>query len=499
MTMAQAQDGKLREDKPYVQRRMQTGVRGLDEILNGGLLSQQAYLLHGNPGTGKTMLGFHFLTTGSAKNERALFITMGEPAEQLQANAISLGFDLSGVKFLDLAPSADFFSQVQTYDIFSPADVEREPTTERITSEVETLKPIRVFVDAITHFRYLSADDAQFRRQVHSFLRFLVQNGATVLFTSEASAAETDDDLQYMSDGIIRLDQIDEIRRISVTKFRGSDFTGGFHSMRLSSLGMEVFPRLLPLSSFTQEFVTDLISSGLPEIDTLLHGGLERGTITIISGPSGVGKTTLGMQFMKQAAEHGERSVIYAFEEWSIMLLRRSENVNIPVKQMIERGTLSLIEVEPLRYTPDEFANMVRDDVEQKGAAIVMIDSISGYRLSVRGEGLVRHLHALSKYLQSMGVAVILINEVEEVVGNFRVTDVGISYIADSIIFLRYLEFRGELRRAIGVLKKRLSDFEKTLREYQITADGIKVGKPLSNLRGILTGMPIWDEDEGER
>lgn len=474
--------------------RMQTGVEGLDEVLQGGLVPRRSYLLHGTPGSGKTTLGLHFLTTGTAKGEKALFITMGEPENQIRANALAAGFDLTDINFLDLAPSADFFSQVQAYDIFSPADVEREPTTERITSEVETLKPIRVFVDAITHFRYLSSDTSQFRRQVHSFLRFLVDNGATVMFTSENSAAEPDDDLQYMSDGIIQLANRDDKRTITITKLRGSDFVSGEHSMRLSGKGMEVFPRLLPASEFTQSFDTEILSSGIPEVDELIQGGLERGTIVILSGPSGVGKTTLGMQFMKEAAGRGERSVIYSFEEWAQMLVKRSEGVNIPAKTMVERGTLSVVQIEPLRYTPDEFARLVRKDVEDKGAALVMIDGISGYRLSVRGEDLVRHIHALSKYLQSMGVTVILINELQEVVGDFKVTDVGISYIADTIIFLRYLEVRGEMRRAIGVLKKRLSNFEKTLREFEISRYGIKVGKPLTNLRGILSGNPEWDK-----
>lgn len=470
--------------------RLATGVSGLDEILNGGLVSKRAYLLHGNPGSGKTTLGLHFLTTGAKVGEKTLFITMGEPEAEIRANASTVGFDLSAIKFLDLAPTSDFFSQIQAYDIFSPADVEREPTTERITSEVAALAPTRVFVDAVTHMRYLSNDHLSFRRQVHSFLRFLVDGGATVLFTSEDSAQHPDDDLQYMSDGVIRLEHAQETRTISVTKFRGSDFISGLHSMRLSARGMEVFPRLLPISDIRPEFTAEKISSGVPELDELLHGGLERGTITIISGPTGVGKTTIGMQFMKEAAGRGERSVIYAFEEWREMLLRRSESINIPVANMVTRETLSVIQVEPLHFTPDEFARMVREEVETNNTAIVMIDSISGYSLSVRGENLVRHLHALGKYLQSMGVAVVFITETPEIIGNLHATDVGVSYMADTIILLRYIELKGQLRRAIGVLKKRLSDFEKTLREFEITKYGLKVGRPLTNLRGILSGTP---------
>jgi len=475
--------------------RAATGVPGLDEILNGGLVTQRAYLLHGNPGSGKTTLGLHFLTTGDSAGERTLFISMGEPEAKIRANASTVGFDLGTVRFLDLAPTPDFFSQIQAYDIFSPADVEREPMTERITSEFEALAPTRVFVDAVTHMRYLSNDHLSFRRQVHSFLRFLIDRGATVLFTSEDTALQPDDDLQYMSDGIIRLEHSHDTRTISVTKFRGSDFMGGQHSMRLSGRGMEVFPRLLPTSDIRRAFGDEKISSGIPELDELLHGGLERGTITIITGPTGVGKTTVGMQFMKEAAGRGERSVIYTFEEWKEMLLRRSESINIPVKTMVNRETLSVIQVEPLHFTPDEFARMVREEVETNNTAIVMIDSISGYSLSVRGENLVRHLYALGKYLQSMGVTIILINETAEIIGNVRATDIGVSYMADTIILLRYLELKGQLRRAIGILKKRLSDFEKTLREFEITKYGLKVGHPLTDLRGILTGIPQEQEN----
>jgi circadian clock protein KaiC len=477
--------------------RLSSGVPGFDEILEGGLIPGRAYLVRGGPGAGKTTLGFHFLTAGAANGEKALFINMGETEEQLRANAEASGFDLRNVTFLDLSPSADFFTEVQTYDVFSPAEVEREPTTNKITAEVESLRPQRVFLDAMTYFRYLSPDAFQFRKQVHSFLRFLTEQGGTVLFTSESSPTDPDDDLQFMSDGIIHLESVGGERSITVSKFRGSDFRSGKHTMRLSNSGMEVFPRLLP-EGYGRTFKVETISSGIPELDELLHGGLERGTITIISGPTGVGKTTLALQFMKEAAGRGERSVIYTFEEWDETLLSRSEAINIPVRTMSERGTLKVVQIEPLHYSPDEFARLVKKDVEAKGAAIVMIDSISGYKLSVRGQDLVSHLHALSKYLQNIGIAVILISEVEFITGEFRATDVGVSYMADNIIFLRYLELKGELRRAIGVLKKRLTDFEKTLREYEITRYGIRVGKPLTGLRGILSGTPeIVSEKNG--
>lgn len=471
--------------------RLSTGIPGLDEVLYGGLIPGRAYMARGGPGTGKTMLGLHFLTAGDVNANRPLFITLGEPEAQIRQNAEAIGFQLTHITFLDLSPASTFFTEVESYDIFSPAEVEREPTTQRIIEVVTSLTPQRVFLDAITQFRYLSADALQFRRQAFSFLRFLMEHGATMVFTSEGSAGTPDDDLQFIADGVLQLDASPKGRTISVTKFRGSDFHSGLHAMKLSQKGVEVFPRLLP-GVHRQDFVVDTLPSGVPELDELLHGGLERGTISIISGPAGVGKTTLGLQFMKETAGRGERSVVYTFEERVETILHRSKALNIPVDAMIAHGTLAMVQVEPLRSTPDEFSDMVRRDVEERGTRLVMIDSTAGYRLSLGDDQLVDHLHALCKFLQNVGVTVLLINEVEAITGEFRATELGISYLADNIIFLRYLEMDGELHRAIGVLKKRLTSFEKTLREIELTRYGIKVGKPLTGLRGILRGTPEW-------
>jgi len=472
-------------------QRISTGVPGLDEILDGGLIPGRAYLVRGGPGTGKTTLGLHFLSAGAASGEKTLYITLTEPESQIRRNAERRGINLSGVAFLDLTPTPQFFVQVETYDIFSPAEVERAPITRQITEIVEKVRPIRAVVDSMTQFRYLATDPFQYRKQVLSFVRFLTESDATVLFTSESGPEAPDADLQFLADGVIELQREGDRRALSVLKFRGSSFRPGQHALRLDDEGMKVFPRLVP-EAYRREFVPEPIPSGVPELDELLHGGLERGTTTIISGASGLGKTTVGLQFMKEAAGRGERSVVYLFEESVETLLTRCQGVNIPARTMLERGTLNIVHVEPLQYTPEEFAQLVRREVEEQNARIVMIDSVAGYRLSIRGEDLTAHLHALCKYLTNTGVTVLLIVEVERIVGDFSATELGISYLADNVIFLRYLELNGELRRAIGVLKKRLSDFEKTMREIEITRYGIRVGKPLTDLRGILTGTPEW-------
>ncbi len=470
--------------------RVATGIAGLDEILHGGFVAQRAYLVRGGPGAGKTTLGLHFLTAGAANAEKALFITLEEPEAHLRKNAANLGLDLSGVAFLDLSPTSEFFAKAQTYDLFTPAEVEREPTPRQIVDKLTALKPHRVFIDSMTQFRYLSSDLYQFRKQVLSFLRLLVDQGATVLFTSESSPGSPDDDLQFMSDGVMDLRLAAFGRTITVTKFRGSDFVGGPHTLRITGRGIEVFPRLVP--GVRREFRPETIPSGVPELDELLNGGIERGTVTIITGPSGVGKTTLGLQFMKEAAGRGERSVVYTFEEEVEIMFARCDGIGIPARTMIQKGTLALNKIEPLQHAPDEFARRAREEVERNNTRLVMIDSTAGYQLSMRGEALGAHLHALAKYLQNLGVVVLLITEVQGVVGDFRVSELGISYLGDNVVFLRFLEINGELRKAIGVLKKRLSDFEKTLREFEITRSGIKVGKPLTGLRGVLLGTPEW-------
>jgi len=477
--------------KTSIRDRLSTGVVGLDEILYGGLLPGRAYLVRGGPGTGKTTLGLHFLAAGARRGEQVLFISLEEDETRLRTDAAHIGLDLTHVNFLDLSPESGYFAEVQAYDIFTPAEVEREPITNRITEAVERLAPTRVFLDPLTQFRYLATDVFQFRKQVLSFLRFLTERNATVLFTSENSAITPDDDLQFMADGIIDLAFDQYGRNLTIAKLRGSDFISGSHSMKLDDSGMAVFPILAP-QRHRVAFNPERIRSGLPELDKLLHGGLERGTVTFLSGPTGAGKTTLGLQFMKEGALRGERSVLFTLEEDVDIILQRGETIQIDARAMTAQGTLVIEKIEPLQFTPDEFAQRVRQEVEQKHARIVMIDSVSGYRLSMRGRDLVSQLHALTKYLQNMGVAVLLTVETAQLTGDFRVTEQEISYLADNIIFLRYLEIDGELRKAIGVLKKRLSDFEKTLREFAITSDGIRIGPPLTDLRGILTGTPSW-------
>ncbi|RLM67029.1 recombinase RecA [Halorubrum sp. Atlit-8R] len=478
--------------------RASTGVAGLDEVLSGGLIPARSYMVRGQAGSGKTILSFHFLQAGIDEGETALFINLEEDLRDLKANAAALGFDTDAVEFLDLSPSADAFVEDESYEVFAPSEVEREPLTDRIVEGVSEVDPDRVVVDPLTQLRFLLSDDYQFRKQVVGFMRFLKDRDATVLFTVQNTDSLPTDDLEFITDGTIRLDATRSGTTVRVPKFRGSATQSGDHAYRVTDSGIEVYPALQPGSDRAGDAEFEQISSGIPEVDELLHGGIERGTVSIVSGPTGVGKTTLSTQFMKEAAGRGERSVIYLFEESRRTFLARSRAVNIPVDEMLEKGTLEVVEVEALERSPQEFARMVRDEVEGEGADIVMVDGISGYRLTLRGEEeqMLQQLHALGRYLKNEGVTGVFVDETRNVTGEFRATMENVSYLADNIVFLRHIEVGGELRKAIGVLKKRTSDFERTIREFRITEHGITVGEPMSGLRGILSGTPeVVEED----
>ncbi|HEY5003331.1 MAG TPA: ATPase domain-containing protein, partial [Ktedonobacteraceae bacterium] len=387
--------------------------------------------------------------------------------------------------------SAEFINDVQQYHTSPSGEIGRETVIYTIIQEVKRLHPQRVFLDSISQLRRLTPNALQYRRQLLAFLQFFAAQGSTVIITSESIDTATDEDLQAICDGIVTLSSSSERQTLSVGKYRGSSFLRGEHTMRLSEKGMKVFPHLLPEMSLREEnYKVETLSSGVPELDALLHGGLERGTVSIITGPSGVGKTSMGIQFMKEAAVRGERSLVYIFDEAEETLLHRCESINIPVRAMMKQGKLLIKRVEPLHFTPDEFAHSVRKEIEREPTAMVMFDSISGYRLSMRGEDMVPHLHALCQHLQNNGLTVLLINDVEAITGGFRATEIGISYMADNIVFLRYIEMQGEIHRTVGVLKKRLTGFERALRKWEITRYGITVGPPMTNLRGILSGIP---------
>lgn len=472
-----------------------SGNVGLDALLRGGFVAERIYLLIGGPGTGKTLLGSQFLSDGLESDESVLFIHGEESRDELITNASQLGISLDGADFLDLGPESEFFAEERSYDLVNPQDVEYGGYIGDIREAVEEVDPDRVLIDPISQLQYVETNEYQFRKRMIAFIRFLKDRGTTVLATK--TTRELGDQLMSLSDGVITLERSEFGRRIDVVKHRGVGQRDGNHGMSIGEDGISVYPSLVP-EDHNVAFDPSQISSGVEELDTLLGGGIERGTVTIISGPTGIGKSTTATEFLETVASSGSSAAAYLFEESTNMFVRRSETFDIPVTELCDRGHLTVEPVDPLTQSAEEFGQRVRTEVEEEDVELVVIDGISGYQSALYGDDvmLARKLHALTRYLKNMNVAVILVDEIGQVTGFQSPTSSNISYIADNILFLKYVELDGRLKRVAGVLKKRIGGFEDTLREFTITESGIAVGEPLTDVRGLLSGMPEWVHDE---
>ncbi|SIQ84476.1 circadian clock protein KaiC [Haladaptatus litoreus] len=470
--------------------RLSTGIRGLDTVFNGGFTTERSYVLRGDAGAGKTLVGLRFLEAGVERDETSLFVHCSQTMDELREKADSVGIDTDDISFLDVRAETNPTDEPRETFV---ADVSDADLVGRIAERISELDPDRVVVDPVTRLRHLFSDSERYREELVGLARHLKERGATVVFTCRTDRYR--EVLSFVDDGRLELRRDERARTLTVPKAPKSA-REGVHGMRISDDGIAVFPALDP-EVHERDFQPESLSSGIPQVDQLLDGGIERGTTTVISGATGVGKTTFATQFMKEAAGRGERSVIYMFEESTETFYERSEAINVPVKRMVDSDSLQLEEIEPVKRSSVEFSNMVRREVETHETDIVMIDGIEGYNLSLRDDrlNLVETMQALCRYLKSMGVTVILITEHDSMTGQVKATGEGISYLADNIILLQHLELEGELRKAIGVLKKRTSDYERFLREFSITKNGIKVGEPMDNLQGILTGMPRIDDE----
>lgn len=466
-----------------------SGTPGFDDVLHGGFLPGHTTIVTGGPGTGKTILALQFLAAGG----EGLYIGFEEREAELRRNAEALGIDLSDVEILDLSASSDRFFGDDAYTVFPSEEVEGEDLVDEIATAIDAGAVDRLAIDPLSELRSLLPDDFQFRRNISSLFNDLTDRGVTTVCTAQPGDGLAERDLQFLGNCSVDLERTTDRRTLEVTKYRGSDFASGRHTFRIhGDTGGRVYPKLVP-GDHQRDHDRDQLVSGVDALDELLGGGVERGSVTVVSGPSGVGKTTTGSHFLQAAAERGERALAYLFEELRADYLHRSTQLGMDVEALAADGGLEVEEIEALTKSPDEFAAGVREAVEDRGVEFVMIDGIAGYRQGLRGpdsdRALMRELHALCRYLKRMGVTAILIEEVGSVTGEFSPTSNQISYLADNIVFLRYIEVDGEIRKAIGVLKKRYGDFENAMRRLSIDADGLQVGEPLTGYRGLLTGV----------
>jgi circadian clock protein KaiC len=470
-------------------------------VLGGGLPRNHIYLLDGEPGTGKTTLALQYLLDGVSRGERGLYVTLSESEAELTEVAQSHGWKLDGVTVFELTPEAAGGSADEEYTIFHPAEVELRQTMSAVFEIVERARPTRVVIDSLSEMRLLARDPLRFRREILALKQFFAGRDCTVLLLDDKSAPAGDMQLHSLAHGVILLEHLAmeygaERRRLQVTKLRGVRYRGGYHDFRIRTGGIEVFQRIRT-AAVPGRVDRGTVSSGNPELESLLGGGLTCGTSTLVTGAAGTGKTVMCVQYVRAAVERGETVSAFMFDERLSTFRQRAEALGFEIDAPMRDGRLRLHQVEPTEMSPGEFANVVSDSVESHGASLVIIDSINGYMNAMPSERLLGvQLHELLSYLSNHGVTSILTLVQHGVFGGPVDEEAEVSYLADTVVLLRYFEFQGEVRNAISVVKKRSGAHEKTIREFRIGAGGLEVGDPLQQFQGVLTGVP---EYRGER
>jgi circadian clock protein KaiC len=472
----------------------------LDDVLCGGFTPYRLYLIEGVPGSGKTTLGLQYLLEGARLGESVLYVTLSETEEELRAMAQSHGWRMDGVSVRELVPPEESLQPAEQYTMFHPAEVELSETTRTILTDVERLKPARLVFDSLSELRLLAGDPLRYRRQLLALKQFFRGRQCTVILLDDLTTPDHDLQVQSIAHGVIALENLTpeygaDRRRLRVLKHRGRRFRGGYHDYTLRGGGLDVYPRLVA-SEHREARSIERLGSGIAEIDRLLGGGLERGTSTLVVGPAGTGKSTFAAQFVAAAAGRGQGAAMFLFDESRSTLLSRTAALGMSLQEHLDSGRVSIRQVDPAELTPGEFAHSIRAEVEDRGAACIVIDSLNGYLNAMPGERyLTVHLHELLMYLGERNVATILIGAHQGLIGTSMQTPADASYLADAVVLLRYFETQGEVRQAISVMKKRGGDHERTIRQFSLDAGGIRVGAPLAEFRGVLTGVPAYEGD----
>jgi circadian clock protein KaiC len=471
-----------------------TGVPGLDDILNGGLLPHRLYLIDGDPGAGKTTLSIQFLLEGVKRGEKCLYITLSETKEELSAGAASHGWSLDGIEIVELIAEEKDLDGESQVTMYHPSEVELNETTRKVLDAVGRFNPARVVFDSLSEMRLLAQNSLRYRRQILALKQFFIGRKCTVLLLDDRTSEGSDLQLQSTAHGVISLEQLAPIyggarRRLRVMKFRGTSFRGGYHDFSILEGGLVVFPRLIA-SEHGKEFAKSRIQSGVTALDSLLGGGPDRGTSTLLMGPAGSGKSTVAVQYAVAAAARGDHAAIFAFDESLATLEARTAALGIDFAQGTRMGQVEITQVDPAEVSPGEFAAMVRAAVEKDNAKVVVIDSLNGYMHAMPEERyLTAQLHELLTYLGRQGVTTLMVTAQHGMIGAMQ-SPVDTSYLADSVVLFRYFEYGGEIKKAISVIKKRSGPHEQSIREMTLDGQGIHLSEPLTRFRGILTGVP---------
>ncbi len=480
--------------------RQQTGIPGLDEVICGGLVPHRLYLVDGDPGAGKTTFALQYLLEGLRCGERCLYVTLSETREELESGARSHGWSMEGIEIFELLSESDLDGE-NDLTMLNPSEVELSETTRKILAVVERFQPNRMVFDSLSEMRLLAQSSLRYRRQILALKQFFVGRACTVLLLDDRTAEGPDMQLHSIANGVISLNfkspPYGQIRReLEIRKLRSSDFASGFHDFVIRTGGLEVFPRLVA-ADHKEDFARTTIASGVATLDSLLGGGVESGTSTLLIGPPGCGKSTIAMQYAAAAAARGDHAVAFAFDETKDALFTRLAGLGIKITQGSGPGTVMVRQIDPVEISPGEFAHVVREAVERDHARVVVIDSLNGYLNAMpHSNYLTAQLHELLSYLANAGVATFMVVAQNGMMGTNMTAPVDASYLADCVVMLRYFEYAGRIKKAISVLKKRTGAHEESIREIWFDRQGVHLSDPLLGLRGVLTGVPMEREPE---
>ena len=472
-----------------------TGIAGLDEILRGGLQCGRLFLVEGTPGTGKTTLALQFLLAGAAAGHRGLYVTLSESERELRGVADTHGWSLDAIDVFELV-TEDGLDPESEQTVLHPSELELGETTRGVMERVQAIQPSLVVFDSLSEMRLLAQNPLRYRRQVLALKHFFNQRRCTVLLLDDRTSEVGDVQLHSIAHGVITLDQVAlefgaERRRLRVLKMRGTQYEGGYHDFTILPGGLTVFPRLVARNHHV-DFAAVALTTGSAGLDSLLGGGLVPGTSLLLTGPAGVGKTTTATAGLVAALKRGERAAFFMFDEGMGTMIARSAALGLDLRPYLESGLLTLRQVNPAEMSPGEFAVRVREAVQQSGARMVVIDSLNGYFQSMPGERyLVLQMHELLAYLNQQGVMTQMILSQHGIMGDLRTT-VDLSYLADSVVLLRFFEVDGVVRKAISVIKTRVTGHERTVREFTLDSTGLTIGEPLRGFSGVLSGSPEW-------
>jgi len=475
-----------------------TGLEGLDSIVCGGLPSNCFYLIQGDPGSGKTTLALQFLFEGRKRGESVMYITLSEAREELERVAAAHGWSLEGIPLLEFSAIESLLQPESQTTVFHASELELGKVSQLLRDEIRKHKPTRLVFDSLSEFRLLAETPLRYRRQLLALKQELAQQGSTVLLLDDKMDSNRmggDPHVLSLTHGVVEMEQLSpdygkSRRRLRVLKMRGVRFTEGYHDYIIETGGIRVFPRLVAADHHV-EFRRQSVSSGCPPFDDLLGGGLDRGTTTLIIGPAGTGKSTLAMQYACSMAERGERGILFTFDETRNTMLARAEALNLGLSKHIRSGIVQVHQIDPAEISPGEFTGRIQEGIEQ-GARLVMVDTLNGYMNAMPGEQyLSNQLHELSAYLNQQGVVTIFTLAQHGMVDSLD-APVDLSYLADTVVSLRFFEAAGAMKKAISVVKKRTGAHESSIRELKIGPDRIQVGEPLRQFQGILTGVPQY-------